>query len=142
MSCGGSFDGDVGSLKEQDAVLPPNCRSELKRKSVAVQVRAAVLSKPLKKALESKSVNDVSPDFKSLSYEWGECYELVSLLHADVMVGCADTDELEKLACRVEDVLFDSKKDICLPNKRTSSGRKECSDELCMPVDNPDRPIP
>ena len=56
MSCASSFDGDVGGLKEKDVVLPPNRRSKLKRKLVAVQVRAAVLSRQLKKALESKSV--------------------------------------------------------------------------------------
>ena len=81
----------------------------------------------------------VRSDFENLKIEWGECYELVSLLHADVLVGCADTDELEKLACRVENVLFDLKKDICMPSKRASPGQKVCGDELRIPVDNPDR---
>ena len=142
ITCASSFDGDVGGLKEQDVVLPPNRRSELKRKLVAVQVRAAALSRQLKKALEWKSVEKNSPDFESLNNEWGECYELISLLHADVLVSGADTDKLEKLACRVEDILFDLKKDICMPNERTFSDRKECGDELRIPVDDPDRLSP
>ena len=96
-------------LKQQDAVLQPNRRSELKRKSVAVQVKAAVLSRQLKRALESKSVSEITPDFESFNNDRGECYELVSLLHADLLVGCADTDELEKLAFRVENIIFDLK---------------------------------
>ena len=92
---------------------------------MAVQVRPAVLSRQLKKTLELKYVDEISPDFESLNNEWGECYELASRLHADVLVSCADTDELEKLACMVENVLFDLKKNICMPNKRTSPGEKE-----------------
>ena len=69
ISCASSFDGNVGDLKEQDAVLPPNCRSELKRKLVAVQARAAVLSRQQKKALELNSVGKISPDFESLYNE-------------------------------------------------------------------------
>ena len=56
-----------------------------------------------------KSVSEITPDFESFNNDRGECYKLVSLLHANVLVGCADTDELEKLACRVEDIIFDLK---------------------------------
>ena len=92
MSCASSFHCGVDGLKEQDVALPPNRRSEIMRKLVPVQVRTAVLSRQLKKALELKCVENISPDFESLNNELGECYELVSLIYADVLVSCADTD--------------------------------------------------
>ena len=43
--------------------------------------------------------------------EWNVCFELVSLVHADILA-CGesiDVDDLDKLACRVKDVLFELK---------------------------------
>jgi len=44
--------------------------------------------------------------------EWHECFEAVSLLHADILEMEPDLDAFDTLACRVEDLLFGVKEDL------------------------------
>ena len=116
----------------------------LKRKLIAIQIRASALRKQLNDVLESNdSTIEVAKDFNN---EWNVCFELVLLVHADILA-CGeniDIDDLDKLACRVEDVLFELKGELNklrkAQNSRSSPGGRRssspaCSEFLHIPVD-------
>ena len=81
--------------------------------------------------------------------EWQECFEAVSLLHADVLELETPIEELDKLACRIEDALFDLKeklskriRNVELKHERAESiesgkdGVDSFRESIRIPVDN------
>ena len=120
-------------------------KAVLKRKLIAIQIRASALRRQLNDVLESNdSTIEVVKDFNN---EWNVCFESVSLVHADILA-CGesiDIDDLDKLACRVEDVLFELKGELSKLRKAQNSrssprGRRSsspaCSEFLRIPVDS------
>ena len=113
MELGDNNVGQDASDKSNVGDSPPEVasKSEFKRKLVSLQVRALALGRQLKLvAAGHKPVSDVTTGFNE------DCFELVSLVHADILAcdgdNPGDFDDLDKLACRVEDVLFELKADL------------------------------
>ena len=78
-------DNGRGSTDEPKSEVQPDVagQSGFKRKLVALQVRASVLGRQLKLvAGGSKSLVDVYGGFDD---EWRDCFESVSLIHADIL---------------------------------------------------------
>ena len=105
---------NVGQVVSGNSPPEVASKSEFKRKLVSLQVRASALGRQLKLvAAGHKPVSDVSKGFNE---EWRDCFELVSLVRADILAcdgdNPGDFDDLDKLACRVEDVLFEQKGDL------------------------------
>ena len=94
----------------------------LKRKLIAIYVRASALRRQLNDVLESNDRTiEITRGFNDECYV---CFELVSLVHADILA-CGENiyiDDLDKLACRVEDVLFELKSELTKLKKGQSSG--------------------
>ena len=117
-------------------------KAVLKRKLIAIQVRGSALRRQLNDVPESNDI-EVAKGFDG---EWNECFELESLVHADILA-CGeniDIDDLDKLACRVENVLFELKGELSKLKKTQNSrsrpgGRRSscsaCSELLHIPVD-------
>ena len=116
-------------------------KNELKRKIIAIQARASVL----KRQLNRKSVKEGA---SCVENEWQRCFEAISLLHADVLA-CDDDEvdvDLDKIACRVEDVLFEVKEEVSQVLKYDVDGRSSVNEScatsyllskhLDIPVDN------
>ena len=100
----------------------------------------------LKRQLNRKSVKE---GVSCVENEWQRCFEAISLLHADVLA-CDDDDEvdvdLDKITCRVEDVLFEVKEEVSRVLKYDVDGRSSVNEScassyllskhLDIPVDN------
>ena len=107
----------------------------LMRKLIAIQIRTSALRRQLYDVLESNDTTiEVAKDFNN---EWNVCFESVSLVHADILA-CGesiDIDDLDKLACRVEDVLFELKGELSklkkAQNSRSSPGGRRFSSPAC-----------
>ena len=158
MELGDNNVGQDASGKFNVGDSPPEVatKSEFKRKLVSLQVRAWALERQLKSvAAGHKPVSDVSKGFNE---EWRDCFEWVSLVHADILTcdgdNPGDFDDLDKLACRVENMLFELKGDlsnlkakdeVSSPSAGSTASLLGASKELPMrvPVDvEPLGPVP
>ena len=107
--------------------------SSMKRKLMAVQVRTADLGRRLDSAQDVELQKSLGCTIKE---DWQQCFEAVSLLHADILSWDTAAEDLEKLACWVEDVLFEVNERLSIrirnltPKKGLRNPRVGTDDEM------------